>query len=181
MTRRYASACRTRNGARTVRRGQPPADARRQRRRLVPPPAGASQLWRWREPSRPHPGALLPIPVWLPRQMPTPPGTPGGVGICGGGGNRTRVHRCRFGTSPGAATLSGSRPSRFVWHCALTRSSYCLIFLMSPQPGHSVSPLNDADIFREDYARSTDFGARSGGEGEISALCIGTYCFSTDG
>ena len=41
----------------------------------------------------------------------------------------------------------------------------------------SVSLLIDADIYREDNGRPTDFGARSGGEGEISALRIGTCCF----
>ena len=51
---------------------------------------------------------------------------------CGGGGNRTRVQWCRSGTSPGAATLSDSRPPSFVWHCSVIRSSYCLVSLTPP-------------------------------------------------
>lgn len=74
---------------------------------------------------------------------------PGAFVMCGGAGNRTRVRRCSSGSSPGAATLMWSQPPRFVWHCAVTRSSNCWLFRPTPLPGGLVSLLNDGEFGAE--------------------------------
>ena len=49
---------------------------------------------------------------------------------------------------------------------------------MTSRPRHAARSLDDARVRSGITYGLTDYRARLGSEGEVSALCIGTYCFA---
>jgi hypothetical protein len=99
--------------------------------------------------------------------------------VCGGGGNRTRVRQRGTRTSPGAVRYGLSQPRRSRGRVA-EPGSVTVGVASSPVTGLSASgPLVDASDRAEGLPGLTDLHTRSGGEGEVGALCIGTYWFAT--
>lgn len=95
----------------------------------------------------------------------------------GGGGNRTRVRRQCPRSSPGAACYEISRPQRS--HRQVADGLSHLGVPVAPVTwATSSGSLDDARNRVESYPGLTDFGARSGGEGEVGALGVGTYGFA---
>ena len=91
----------------------------------------------------------------------------------GGGGNRTRVQRCLVKPSPGAVRFASTRPRRSCEQVGVTGPATVSV------PTNPVAGIDgDPPDRRQGPGRRnpglTDFHTRSGGEGEVSALRIGT-------
>ena len=94
--------------------------------------------------------------------------------VGGGGGNRTRVRQRGTRTSPGAACYGLSQPRRSHRHVAEPGS-----VAVDVPAGPATGPLGsgllaDASYRVEGTPGLTDLRTRSGGEGEVGALEIGT-------
>jgi hypothetical protein len=141
-------------------------------------------LWRWRDPSSTSSflgRLLLPIPPRLDAERRRGPSSVGDpfVVLGGGGGNRTRVRQRGTKTSPGAVCCGLSQPRRSRRRVA-EPGSVTVGVASGPVTGPSASgPLVDASDRAEGEPGLTEFHTRSGGEGELGARCIGTYCFAT--
>ncbi len=98
--------------------------------------------------------------------------------VGGGGGNRTRVRRRTPRASPGAAHSSVYSAPAVIASVAAAGPSRLEVPSTPTTWVESSGSLVDASYRAESSPGLTDFVARSGGEGEVGALGIGTYWFT---